>query len=253
MTTEIEIPTPDEMDALVAAKRAEEARRTSLLGQAAQLTTLDGRKRRAEYLLGKAAGIEVTRASLVAALDPGLRAEERADRSSAHDRDALGKLDEIQQELRVEVDAARVEAGVLADARRLRRRARFDPQDPAKDAAIRGTLIQRLARMTPAALVDMAEEAAAVGDLALLGAIEEEADARPGLASGSPSEREAESAIRKAISSFVPETVARARRALEAVERAERELAERRRILAGGRPSGMHSIREGLREHLAQS
>lgn len=230
-----------------AAKQLEEARRLALTGTTAALHQLEERARLAERLCGRMAAVTQRHAERVAGIDPGLRREIADQRRRELAREATKDADAIRRELAAELEAARAEAARLADARRVRRRARFDPLDPAADALRRLSWQMRLDGATPEALLDFAEEAAAIGDVALLGAVEEAIAARPALETGTAYERETVAKIREAIGSYEPEQCQRARKALAGVERAERELAEAARLLRpGARPSGTHQIREGL-------
>lgn len=225
---------------------ADLARKRALAHQRVQLEQLEARPGKAERLLGRFAAIQQQHAARVAAIDPDLRREVADRRRSEIMREAATAGDAIHREILAEVEAARAEAERLADARRVRRRARFDASDASRDALIGLRWQMRLDSAPADVLADWAAEAAEVGDLALLAAVEEALDARPQLDSGSPNERAAAAAIREAVNSYIPPQVEQARKALAAVERAAREMAENLRLLRGGRETGAHQIREGL-------
>jgi hypothetical protein len=241
-----------EADAILAQQRIKLQRTRALAGQTEIVHSLETRTERTRGAMVRLGEVQRRHAERNAELDPDLRGEVLEERRAEIRRETMEAADALHRELLTEREAARAEAAVF-EPRRLRRRACFDT-DPAKDAGIRSTWIARLARMSGDGLLDFAEEALAHGNVALAGALEEEFETRAGaMLSGTATEKEQAAAIRAALNGVEIPVLGRAQKALAEVERAERECAERIRILRGGRPSGRHSIAEGLREHAAQS
>lgn len=178
-------------------------------------------------------------------VDQDLKDSVRTERQGAIRAAAAKKGDEIVTGMHRELETMR-NAARHFDADVLRRRARFDP-DATKDATIRLAWQGRASAAAPEALADFAADAVATGSPALAQLLLEAVMARKDVST------EVLQLVKRRVGSIPVPGAEDARRQLATAEQALEDATEQLRRLRGGRPSGAHLIRRGLRARGVQA